>query len=132
MYYAAMTFELSVAHRLGDMPVEHKCRRLHGHNLEVTVEIGAEELDGLGFVIEFAKLREVFDSSVSQRLDHGCINETLLDSPMMVAQPTAERLAEWITHTLSAYLPQPGRFRGVHVSRVDVRETRHATASYVP
>jgi len=128
MYYASMTFELSIAHRLGDMPAEHKCSNLHGHNLEVTVEVGAMELNERGFVIEFGHFRGLFDSLVAERLDHGCINECLTALPEMVAQPTAERLAEWIAHRLEPYLANA---YDVHVYRVDIRETRHAVASYI-
>ncbi len=72
-------FGFESAHYLPNVPVDHKCRRMHGHSFRV--EVAAKRLEALEPV-----LREVYDA-----LDRRCLNEILgLDNA------TSEQVARWI------------------------------------
>ena len=126
MYYIEKTFEMSSAHRLCELPGTHKCNAMHGHNFEVTIVVGAEVLDDTGFVIEFSELARIVDDRVLRYLDHHDINEAFRDlkgGQDLTFQPTAERMARWISHQVFDELPD----RCI-VKRVIVRETEHSAA----
>ncbi len=74
-----------------------KCEQLHGHTyrLEVVIEGGVKK-DGM--VIDFAKLKEIVETQVLEKLDHRSLNE-------LFENPTAENILEWIAQQLKSYLP---------------------------
>ena len=67
-------FQFEAAHRLPNVPAEHKCARLHGHSFRATVwvkgEIGAES----GWVMDFADVKAAF-APLHEQLDHRYLNE---------------------------------------------------------
>ena len=50
MHAITKAFSFAAAHSLPQLPDGHKCRRVHGHNYEVLVELRSEELDDFSFV----------------------------------------------------------------------------------
>jgi 6-pyruvoyltetrahydropterin/6-carboxytetrahydropterin synthase len=102
-------FQFEAAHRLPNVPPNHKCARLHGHSFHVRVTvrgaIGAES----GWVMDFADIKTAF-SPILQRLDHYYLNEI-----PGLENPTSEVLARWIWRALVPALPE--------LSAVEVRET---------
>jgi 6-pyruvoyltetrahydropterin/6-carboxytetrahydropterin synthase len=100
------SFRFEAAHSLPYLPVGHKCRNLHGHSYEVVVGVEGE-LDGRGFVIDYAEISEVVKPLIAQ-LDHKNLNE-VLDTE----KTTAENLALWFASNL----------KSIPLSRVEVRET---------
>jgi len=115
MFEVKITRDFSAAHRVEDYP--GNCERLHGHNWRVDVVARSAELDSLGMVIDFRKLKEATDK-VLERLDHEYLNEV---EPFTALNPTAENLAKYIFDELSKSAP---------VHRVDVFETESSVASY--
>lgn len=89
-------FTFSASHELPAMPEGHQCRRLHGHNYIVTVEISARYLDSRQMVIDFGDLDFVADV-IALRWDHRHLNDFLND-------PTSEVIAEWFSRYVSAEL----------------------------
>ena len=100
-----------------------KCRRLHGHNYRVEVEVEGEVLkwgSSEGMVMDFSLLDE-FMEPILNGLDHYNLNDTL---PATYFPPTAENTALYISDVLL------GGLRGVTLSRVRVWETDKAWAEW--
>ncbi len=97
------------AHRLPYVPEGHKCARLHGHSFRVEVHVGGPLDPGLGWVMDFADLKEAWQP-VHDALDHRYLNDV-----EGLENPTSENLASWIWERLVA--------GGLPVSRIVVRET---------
>ena len=105
--YKEFTFE--AAHRLPNVPEGHKCARLHGHSFRVRVSLEGPVGEDSGWVVDFAALKDAW-RPLHEVLDHNYLN----DVPGL-ANPTSERLAEWIWEALSPALPS--------LAAVEVRET---------
>lgn len=95
--YKDFTFE--AAHRLPNVPEDHKCARLHGHSYRVSVHIDGPIGETTGWVADFADLSEAF-APVREELDHFYLN----DIPGL-ENPTSEVLAVWIWDRLIDTLP---------------------------
>jgi 6-pyruvoyltetrahydropterin/6-carboxytetrahydropterin synthase len=92
-------FRFEAAHRLPRVPEGHKCRRLHGHSYRVRLVVRGEVDPELGWVRDFADLKEAFEP-LRQRLDHYYLNEV-----EGLSNPTSENLAVWIWDRLVGPLP---------------------------
>lgn len=102
-------FVFEAAHRLPHVPEGHKCRRLHGHSFRVEIHVRGEVDPVLGWVRDFADLKEAFEPLYRQ-LDHRHLNEI-----EGLENPTSENLARWIWQRLASRLPG--------LSQVVIRET---------
>lgn len=102
-------FSFEAAHRLPNVPADHKCARLHGHTFYVKVYVKGEIDERLGWVMDFADIKQHFEP-VYRQLDHYYLN----DIPGL-ENPTSEVLARWIWQRLQPGLPQ--------LSQIEVRET---------
>jgi 6-pyruvoyltetrahydropterin/6-carboxytetrahydropterin synthase len=111
VYVIAKQFSFSASHQLTGLPDGHKCARLHGHNYLVEVQLAAEELDGTGFVADFADLTPV-RTFIDSSWDHRHLND-VLDGP-----PTSERLAQALFTWCKCRLPAKvsDRLHAVRVS----------------
>ena len=93
------SFSIEAAHRLPNVPLGHKCARLHGHSFRVDVHVAGEPSEHSGWIMDFAELKAAF-KPVFERLDHHYLNEIPgLDNP------TSEQLAIWIWNELKPALP---------------------------
>jgi 6-pyruvoyltetrahydropterin/6-carboxytetrahydropterin synthase len=74
-----------------------KCEKLHGHTyrLEIVIEGGVKK-DGM--VVDFAKMKEIVEMTILEKLDHQALNE-------MFENPTAEHILQWIAEQLKGKLP---------------------------
>jgi 6-pyruvoyltetrahydropterin/6-carboxytetrahydropterin synthase len=109
-------FTFEAAHRLPNVPADHKCARLHGHSFQVTVHVEGEPDPESGWVIDFADIERAF-APLHAQLDHQYLNELPgLDNP------TSERVAVWVWERLTATL--------AGLSKVVVRETCTAGVEY--
>ncbi len=118
MYRIAKEFAFSASHRLGGLPDDHPCARLHGHNYLVTVELAAPELDATGFVTDYRALDPLKDW-LDATFDHRHLNDVLGHD-----RATAEVLAKTIFDWAHARWPR--------VSAVRVSETPKTWAEYRP
>jgi 6-pyruvoyltetrahydropterin/6-carboxytetrahydropterin synthase len=109
-------FRFEAAHFLPNVPDGHKCRRTHGHSFRGEIAVRGPVDPHLGWVIDFAELRNAVDPLVN-RLDHYLLND--LEG---LENPTAERLAIWIWRELAPQL------RGL--SRVTIEETCTSRCHY--
>ena len=74
-----------------------KCEKLHGHTykLEVVIE---NDVKKDGMVVDFAKIKEIVETTILEKLDHQALNE-------LFENPTAEHILEWISTQLKGKLP---------------------------
>ena len=102
-------FRIEAAHRLPNLPAEHKCSRLHGHSFRIAITVEGPLQQPQGWVLDFADIAEAFQPLFEQ-LDHRYLNEI-----EGLENPTSENLAIWIWQRLHASLPG--------LAEVEVRET---------
>jgi 6-pyruvoyltetrahydropterin/6-carboxytetrahydropterin synthase len=101
-------FTFEAAHRLPNVPADHKCARLHGHSYRVEIHVTGEVGEHSGWIMDFQDVKDAF-APLHAQLDHRYLNEVEgLDNP------TSEVLARWIWERLADALP---------LSQVLVRET---------
>lgn len=112
--FTEIAFE--AAHRLPNVPDEHKCARLHGHSFRAEVHVQGDLDPALGWVADFADVRAAAEP-VRLALDHRYLNE--IDG---LDNPTSEVIAAWIWDRLQPTLPG--------LVRVVVRETCTTGAVY--
>jgi 6-pyruvoyltetrahydropterin/6-carboxytetrahydropterin synthase len=109
-------FTFDAAHRLPNVPEGHKCRRLHGHTYTVRVYVRGEPYESVGWILDFADIKEAFDP-IRNRLDHYYLNEI-----EGLENPTAEVLSRWIWQRLAPRLPG--------LSRIEIKETCTSGCNY--
>jgi len=69
------------------------CQNQHGHNYEIEVRVGADELDEKGMVLDFSELKKIV-SDVIDSIDHQNLND------IFKFNPTAENIAWYIYYSL--------------------------------
>lgn len=92
------SYRIEAAHRLPNLPADHKCARLHGHSFEITLAVRGELDPRLGWIVDFAAIDEAF-APVFAVLDHRYLNEIA-----GLENPTSELLARWVLERVR--LPQ--------------------------
>jgi 6-pyruvoyltetrahydropterin/6-carboxytetrahydropterin synthase len=109
MFYLKKEVHISSSHHLRDY--DGPCAQVHGHNWHITVYCSCEALNKLGMIVDFREIKKAI-----MKYDHANINEI---PPFDTINPTAENMAEIICRDIP------------NCYRVDVEETKGATASYV-
>lgn len=118
MFKITKEFGFSASHQLVDLPPDHQCMRLHGHNYIVRVELQSADLNEVGFVRDYGDLKVI-----SQYLDKNCDHRHLNDVyPDM--QTSAELLAERFFDDWKPLIPE--------LVAVSVSETPKTNAEYRP
>ncbi len=103
------------AHRLPNVPMGHKCGRIHGHGFEAVVHVN-RSAGGHHRSIDHARLDELW-APLHGELNYACLN----DLPGL-SNPTSEILSSWIWQRLEPQLPE--------LSWVTVYETASCGASF--
>ncbi|TDM14649.1 6-carboxytetrahydropterin synthase QueD [Macrococcus bovicus] len=73
------------------------CARIHGHTYFLNLTIAGNELDDLGFLVNFSELKKL----IHARFDHQLLNE-LPEVEGLI--PSTEKMAELIYTIVQAYL----------------------------
>lgn len=133
MFSVMREFSFSYGHRL--IRYDGKCRRLHGHNARVCIEIASEgdELNEQGMALDFVSLKETMGRWIDETLDHRVFlakDDPLVnvlveagEEPILFdGNPTAEQLAKTIFERAVEV--------GLRVVRVDFWETQNCRATY--
>ncbi|MBZ0165689.1 MAG: 6-carboxytetrahydropterin synthase QueD [Candidatus Omnitrophica bacterium] len=117
-------FELSVK---GDIASAHllrgypgKCKDLHGHTWKIEVFLGADQLNELGMVQDFAILKKQFKDFLAT-LDHKYLNDL---EYFQTVNPTAENIAKYIFDQFAPVVAP------LALKRVQVWESDMASAIY--
>ncbi len=119
-YTLKVVTDFAAAHSLRDYPGD--CRRLHGHNWKVEVEVAAPSLDRLGMVVDFKAIKQA-TREVTGELDHRYLNEV---SPFDEINPTAENMAAHIFRQIGERLND----ERIKVRAVTLWETERACVRY--
>lgn len=119
-YTLKVTTDFAAAHSLRGYPGD--CRRLHGHNWKVEVEVIATSLDECGMGIDFKAIKEA-TRTVIRELDHYHLNEI---PPFDKINPTAENIAAYLFQGISRILDG----ERVRVGSVTLWETERACVRY--
>jgi 6-pyruvoyltetrahydropterin/6-carboxytetrahydropterin synthase len=93
------TFQFEAAHKLPNVPAEHKCARLHGHSFRIEIVVAGECDPRLGWLMDYADISEAF-RPLLDRLDHYYLNEI-----PGLENATSENLAKWIWDRLKPKVP---------------------------
>ena len=118
MYRIRKSFQFCASHQLRNLPDDHPCTRLHGHNYEVIVELASATLNQSGFVRDYRELSDL-KSYIDDQLDHRHLNDVL-----GIDNTTAERIAKHLFELCYARWPE--------VAAVSVSETPKTWAEYRP
>lgn len=119
-YTLKVISDFAAAHALRDYPGD--CRRLHGHNWKVEVEVFASTLDDLGMVVDFKTIKKMANE-VTDQLDHQYLNDI---PPFDELNPTAENMAAYIYKQLKEKLNDSH----ADVASVTLWETERACVRY--
>lgn len=117
MYTITKQFTFSASHRLDQLPPDHKCYSLHGHNYVVEVVLQSAELNADGFVRDYGEL-EPLKGFIDEKLDHRHLNDVL------PGVTSAENIARWLYDFARGLWPE--------VVAVRVSETPETWAEYRP
>jgi len=109
-------FRFEAAHRLPNLPADHKCARLHGHSFGVTIFVGGAVDQASGWVRDLADISAAF-APLHAELDHRYLNEVA-----GLHNPTCENLARWLWQRLEPQLPG--------LSQIVVEETCTSGCTY--
>jgi 6-pyruvoyltetrahydropterin/6-carboxytetrahydropterin synthase len=117
MYELTVEAQFDSAHCLRGY--EGPCENLHGHTYRVMIAYQGSELDHLGTLVDFKRLKKELGEVVAS-LDHQYLN----DLPQFREQnPTAENLARFVFEEMRKRL-------GGGIKRSTVWETPTSAASY--
>lgn len=92
-YRISRKTRFSASHQLDHLPDGHKCKRLHGHNYEVTLFFERNDLDNYDFVRDFDSLSD-FDDWINAKFDHRHLNDVLVDLANPHTQPKGAKPLE--------------------------------------
>ncbi len=115
MYTITKQFTFSASHRLDQLPPDHKCYSLHGHNYVVEVVLQSAELNADGFVRDYGEL-DLLKGFIDEKLDHHHLNDVL------PGVTSAENIACWLYEFARGLWPE--------VVAVRVSETPKTWAEY--
>ena len=87
------------AHRLPNVPMGHKCGRMHGHGFEVIVHAN-QDVGGRDLSIDYDRLDEVW-APLHQQLNFACLNDL-----QGLHNPTSEMLSSWFWERIKTELPE--------------------------
>ncbi len=126
------SYSFSAAHHLPQMPDGHPCKRVHGHNYEVTVLVRGK-LDKRGFVLDYHDLDRIV-KPIIEALDHQDLAAQGLPAINGIVPAdavTAENLAFGIHRRVKTDLLMVlGMERRKDQIQVRVKETAKTEATY--
>ncbi|MFP4214309.1 MAG: 6-carboxytetrahydropterin synthase QueD [Planctomycetota bacterium] len=93
------TFRFEAAHRLPNIPEDHKCRHMHGHSYRVDIHITGEVDPREGWVMDFGDVKSVV-APVIDELDHRVLND--IDG---LENCTSELIAAYLWKRVKPALP---------------------------
>jgi 6-pyruvoyltetrahydropterin/6-carboxytetrahydropterin synthase len=101
-----------------------KCENVHGHNYRVRVTVEGPELDNIGLLVDFVRVKAVV-REVMGRLDHQFVNDL---EPFRTTNPSAENMAKYFYEEVSrglAELPPGARVRDVILWETDTSRAEY-------
>lgn len=118
MYRISKEYHFSASHQLHQLPEDHPCARMHGHNYIVEVELQSETLNNVGFVRDYRELNDL-KTYIDDKFDHRHLNDVLGDDNV-TAELIAKHFYDWC------------KSRWPEVAAVRVKESPKTMAEYRP
>ena len=103
-----------------------KCENVHGHNYRVRVTLEGPQLDAIGLLVDFTRVKQVLRGIIAG-LDHQFINDL---EPFRSVNPSAENLAKYFFEGVAKELKDLPP--GARVRDVVLWETDTSRAQYGP
>ena len=119
-YTLKILTDFASAHTLRDYPGD--CRRMHGHNWKLEVEVITDRLDNTGMGVDFRVIKNAA-RDLAKTLDHYYLNDI---PPFDKINPTAENIAAYFYRELVSALNN----ERIQVSSVTLWETDRACVRY--
>lgn len=101
-----------------------KCENVHGHNYRVRVTLEGPQLDSIGLLVDFTRLKQII-RAVMGRLDHQFVNDL---EPFNTVNPSAENMAKYFYEHVSRELtdlPPGARIRDVVLWETDTSRAQY-------
>lgn len=108
-------YKFQAAHCLPNVPLGHKCGRMHGHGFEVIIHAN-QDMGHRALSIDYDLIDEIW-APLHVALNYRCLNE--LDG---LSNPTSEAISSWLWGRLQPLLPE--------LSWVTVYETESCGANF--
>lgn len=108
-------YKFQAAHRLPNVPLGHKCGRMHGHGFEAIIHAN-QDLGSRPISIDYDHLDALW-APLHHELNYKCLNEIV-----GLSNPTSELLASWLWTRIKPALPE--------LSWVTVYETAACGANF--
>lgn len=122
MYQVSVEETFSAGHALRGY--RGKCENVHGHNYRVRVTVEGSQLDGIGLLVDFVRVKAAL-RQVMGRLDHQFVNDL---EPFKTVNPSAENVARYfydeVTRQLTD-LPAGARIRDVVLWETDTSRAQY-------
>jgi 6-pyruvoyltetrahydropterin/6-carboxytetrahydropterin synthase len=103
-----------------------KCENVHGHNYRVRVTLEGPQLDAIGLLVDFTRLKAIV-REIMGRLDHQFVNDL---EPFKTVNPSAENMAKYFYDEVTRGLKDLPA--GARVTDVILWETDTSRARYRP
>ena len=116
MYRISKEFHFSASHILYGLKEGHPCLRMHGHNYVVTFCFRSEQLNEVGFVVDYRDL-DTIKVFIDEVLDHRHLNDVIPG-----VNPSAENIAKYLFDRFYVQFPT--------LYKVKVSETPKTKAIY--
>lgn len=127
MYSVTRIFSFEAAHFLQNY--KGKCSHMHGHSYRVEVTLSGENLDEIGMLVDFNRLKILAQNHIIDRYDHKVLNDVLFDCHEG-KNPTAEILAYRFFQSFKDAIFHVESEQGIRVKKVKVWETANSFAEY--
>lgn len=98
-YTITKQFHFSASHQLSELPDDHPCARLHGHNYIIEVVLQSQQLNHVGFVVDYGELKPL-KQYIDDNLDHRHLND------FFGVNPTAENIARELFFFCLSWWPE--------------------------
>jgi 6-pyruvoyltetrahydropterin/6-carboxytetrahydropterin synthase len=92
-------YSFQAAHRLPNVPHEHKCGRMHGHGFDVIIH-ATQDVSTKAMGVDYDRIDEIW-KPIYAELNHACLNDI-----QGLENPTSELIASWLWIRLKARLPE--------------------------
>ena len=123
MYKVTKYFDFEAAHHLENY--KGKCSKIHGHSYRVAVTFVGNQLDEVGMLIDFHRIKILATKYITDKYDHTDLNQSMNMVTTWGKNPTAENMAESFFHSfVDAIAGIETYHRDVRVDNVKVWETK--------
>lgn len=118
-------------HRL--LNYDGKCRNLHGHNGKAVIVAEGADLDELGMVVDFTKLKRTVGRWIDDTLDHKMLlhrDDPIIPELIRLGEPFVPLSVNPTAENLARLIFDYAKSQGIGVVEVTLWESEHSSATY--